>query len=229
MLEAIRVLSIVSTIPALLIWLLRFKTFPKQHNIIGSFLLMCLAFDIALSNTSSYAPILSNIQDALQFFILTLFYWEILFRRRVRKISVWLMVLYGISLIGSIYWLGLGAYHNYSWTIGSAIIATYSILYIAIIPSMVIDRFLDKHLYSNVIISSSLSFYFLTTIFLTFLVDFVFTTLTVHESKLFWSLHNVANIIRNLGLAIGLYFSGKRKTYITLEQLEKMGKEEIRV
>jgi hypothetical protein len=90
---------------------------------------------------------------------------------------------------------------------------------------MIPERLLDKNLHSNLMISGSLTAYFLLTFFLFLFTRYIFTTTNVDTSRLFWSFHNFANIGKNIGLAIGLYLTGKRNVYITLEQLEKIGRE----
>jgi hypothetical protein len=42
--------------------------------------------------------------------------------------------------------------------------------------------------------------------------------------RAFWSLHNIFNILKNIGLAIGFYYTGKRRIYMTMEQLEKIAR-----
>lgn len=225
--DIIVVASALSVLVPICIYLIRFKDQPKQNHIISAFLGVSILCDslIAASQIQKRPSIIFvNLFVIAAFIIIVGFYYEILFKKRAKVYLYIGTVLFTLASVYQVIQHGLAQPLVTLWTLNGAIISVFSVLYICIVPSMVIDRFVDRHLYSNVIINTAFAFYFFTTLFLFLTADFVFTKLTANESRFFWSLHNAANIIKNLGLALGLYYSGKRKTYITLEQLEKMGK-----
>ncbi|NBW36781.1 MAG: hypothetical protein EBR30_17505 [Cytophagia bacterium] len=57
-------------------------------------------------------------------------------------------------------------------------------------------------------------------------MDFVFSQLTPNEARSFWSIHNIINVLKNLGIALAFFLSGKRNVYMTFSQLERIGRDQ---
>jgi hypothetical protein len=225
--------AIVSTFSALLpivVYFARIREQSRQNHMIGAMLVLALAIDVImwqLHTNNKPTLLFNNLYIIFSFLMITAFYYEVIFKKRARYAFAMCLLLFVIGWVVSSSGATIHERHSYAWAFTGVIIGAYSIMYICIIPSMIIDRFLDRFLYSNAIISMSFTFYYSATLFLFCLSDFVFTELTPNEGRIFWSLHNACNVVKNLALAVGLFFSGKRQTYITLEQLEKMSKEEL--
>jgi hypothetical protein len=223
--KAIFLTTIASTAVPIIIFLIRRLHQPRHNFTILGLLVFSLLSDAViwyLSKTSRSSIIIVNFYSITAFGLLSVFYYQIIFAKRSSLIQYFTTLLFLISM----FTLGLNGFflyaNNYVWAISSIILGLYSILYFYFIPHMVIERYLDQNLFSNFVLNASLSVYFLTSIILFLFMDFVFMHLSVAEAKAFWSIHNIVNILKNLGIAFAFFLSGKRKAYISIAQLEEM-------
>lgn len=202
---------------------------PKQNRMIFAVLVASVVADglsYLLVRQKISNELVNNIYQLITFSIFNLYFNEILFRKRITYVMMLGIFLYITTVIYVCLTSGMFAINDYFWAVGSGILGVHAILYFINIPKMPLERLVDKNLYSNLIINSALAFYFFTTLFIFAFSNYVFTQTTPDTSRLFWSFHNVANILKNIGLAIGFYFTGKRSVYITLEQLEVLSRKQ---
>jgi hypothetical protein len=226
--DNIVLLAIASTLVPATVFLWQFKHQPNYNSLIFCLLIVSLISDLSswiLSQNGLSSIFIVNAYSIIAFVLLNLFYHQILFIKRARIVQYITGAIFLISMVWFGTETGFSKPSNYTWAISSAGFALYSFLYFYFIPLMIVERYLDLHLFSNVVLNISLCLYFVTSIILFFFMDFVFANQTIEEARAFWSIHNIINILKNFGIALAFFLSGKRKPYISLTQLEKMKSE----
>lgn len=221
-------ISVLSVIAPLIVYLVRFKTHPRQNHFIALYLVSTFSLDIVILvlQLKSYSTILfNNLYSIMSFITLTAFYYELGFKKRFVFLLTMAFVVFNIS---TIYFAGSALNTKpltFYWAINASIIVFLSIAYMAILPSMQIERFLDRCLYSNLAINIFILIYFTGAAIIFCFAEFVFTNLTPNEARIFWTSHNILNILKNVGIAVGLFLTGKRDPYISFELFEKLARE----
>jgi hypothetical protein len=222
-------LTIGSPLVPLLFYANHFRKLPPQSHFVGALLLASLLTEIiafVLIRFGEHTILLNNGYDICSFLFLSIFYYRLyLCKKGFKEIIIIGSIIYSSSLIYFIYAIGLSSPHTTLWFINGIIIGTYGLMYFVLLPRMVVERLLDKNLYSYQIMNSSLVFYLLTTLLLFLSTEYVFEHLDSETSRLFWSFHNIANTLKNIGLAIGLYYTGRRDVTTTLLEIERIGRE----
>jgi hypothetical protein len=223
--------TIASTAIPILTFLLRWVHQPKHNFTILALLVFSLLSDVSiwyLSRNNQSSIFIVNSYGIIAFCFLSAFYRQIIFAKRASLVQYITIFVFLISLALLGVSGALDYPNNYVWAISSLILAINSILYFYFLPHMVVARYLDQNLFSNFVLNASLSLYFFTSIILFSFMDFVFNHLSVAEAKAFWSIHNIVNILKNLGIAFAFFLSGKRKAYISIAQLEKIELEKLK-
>jgi hypothetical protein len=220
--------SILSSLVPICIYGFTWTTQPKQNHFIGAFLLTtflldALIFFLALHSVPT--TILSNLFSAISFITITGFYYGIVFHKRGKIVFAITLFAFVTSSISFAIANPITTALTFYWATNAALISTQSLTYMLLLPSMKCERYLDRNLYSNLTIHLALLLYFIPAATILFpFAGFVFTDLTPNEARIFWTSHNVINIFKNLGIAVGLYLTGKRNPYISLAWFEQIGK-----
>lgn len=207
----------------LIIYFRKWKGVPSQHHIIGILILASAGFDTLSALVSS--PVVYNIFDALQFALITWFYYKLVYQKRAELIALIAIGIYIALLTYSVVNLGVFTIYSALWSTGSAIILIHSLAYLFNISKMTLDRYFDIHLLSNMLFNVSIFIYFLIVLIISVLFDTVARQQDVASFKAFWAVHNVFNILKNFGFALAFYYTGKRQIYMTLEQLERIARQ----
>jgi hypothetical protein len=230
-LQSFQIFIAISTYSVLIpsiVYLSMIKKLPKANHIIGIYVMVAAGCDVVVSilfhqKASNVIPI--NIYFVSTFLLISYFYFELIFKKRLRYVAACAVIIYLSTAVFSFISLGVDQYLNSLWALGAFIIGGYGIIYIINLQDMVVDRLLDKDLYSYRIINASFLSYFLVTLLLFISTNYVFTEADVDTSRIFWSFHNIANTLKNIGLAVGLYYTGRRDVKTTLLEIEKIGRE----
>jgi len=222
------IISSCSVIIPLLIYLLMFRKLPKANHIVGIYIIVATGCDIIVNilgyqKMSNVIPI--NAYYVSTFILVSYFYFELIFKKRLNHIVSCAVIIYVLSAGFGIIRAGFDQYFNLLWAVGAFLVGSYGVIYIINLQDMTVDRLLDKNLYSYRIINASFLSYFLITLLLFVSTNYVFTETDPDTSRIFWSLHNVANTLKNIGLAIGLYYTGRRDVKTTLLEIERIGRE----
>lgn len=212
----IAVVSIVLSYLPVCIYLYKAKGFPRYIHIlavalISSVLLDSLGFIFAKLSIHTYW--IFNVQDALQFFLLSWFYYEIVFKKNqgfspaTKYIFIPCTIFYLVSLLLVSFNLQnpISSDQNFMWTASAVIIIFYSSMYF---NHLVVSVHTRKNLQMNILvwINSGVFYYFSFTILLFLLREYLIKELTREQWELVWSVNNINNIIKNVLIAIGLAF-----------------------
>lgn len=219
--ELLRWASHLSVIFPLLAFLAHLTNSPIQNRIIGGLVILSGVTDtLSLFISSS---ILGNSYVVVQFFLTTWLYYELVYKKKSEFIALIGTGVFLSVLIFSVFRYRLDTYYLSLWTIGAIITFVYTIVYVFNVPRMVIERYFDANLLSNMIFNASMFIYFFAALIIFFLTDSSSNDQNTHQT--FWSIHNAFNILKNIGFALAFYYTGKRKIYMTLEQLEKIAQQ----
>jgi hypothetical protein len=221
-------MSIGSVFIPLIACTIRCKELPKENYIVGILLLTSLLSDsIALVCLKFNAPtvLINNVFDICSFIIVSFFYYHLFLYHKPAAILTAGSVVYACSLLYYIYSAGFQLPHTMLWAINGGIVGLYGLLYFVLIPGMTLDRLTNKHFLSYAIINGSFIFYFFFTVLFFMSFNYFLSISDGVIGTLLWCSHNIANTLKNIGLAIGLYYTGRRDVTTTLLEIERIGRE----
>jgi hypothetical protein len=221
--EFVRWASNLSVIIPFIVYLPKISKYPTQNHIVGGMIILSGLADAASFYHSS--AIVFNLYQVLLFFSTTWFFYELVYKKKSEFIALVSIGVYLSVLIFSVVRYGL--YQNYSslWVTGAIISVIHATVYVFNIPRMVIDRYFDNNLLSNMIFTSSMFIFFFVAGIVYFLYDPISKAEEINTLKAFWSIHNAFNILKHLGFALAFYYTGKRSIYMTLEQLNRIAQQ----
>lgn len=210
--EIIRVASNISLLVPLAIYLTKVRYASRQVHIIGALIIasgLCDLVGLILFSRKESTVVLFNAYYAILFFLLTWFYYEILFVN-TRRIMVWIgLAVYLQSFILITFFVqNIFEYQTLMWLITAVIMIAYSIAYFFYSLSTIIAS--GYFGYSLIWINVGVMIYFCLNLFLFVMGNYVLTQLDPETSAMIWSSHNINNIIKNILFAVGIYFY-KRK------------------
>jgi hypothetical protein len=210
--EIIRVASNISLLVPLAMYLTRMRYASRNIHIIGLLIIasaICDLLGMVLFSRHQSTTVLFNVYYSLLFFILTWFYYEILFVN-TRRIMVWigLAVYLQSFLLVTFFVQNFFEYQTLMWLISAVIMITYSMAYFLYSLSTLNNS--GYFGYSLTWINSGVMVYFCLNLFLFVMGNYVLTRLDPETSALIWSSHNINNIIKNILFAVGIYYF-KRK------------------
>lgn len=210
--EVIRIASNVSLILPLIMYLIRIRHASRQVHIIGLLVIasgVCDLIGLVLFSRSQSTVVLFNIYYALLFFLLTWFYYEILFVN-TRRMMIWigLAVYLQSFILVTAFVQDFFQYQTVMWLITAIIMIIYSIAYFFYSVSTITTS--GYFGYSLIWINIGVMIYFCLNLFLFIMGSYVLTKLDPETSAMIWSSHNVNNIIKNILFAIGIYLYRKK-------------------
>lgn len=221
--EYIWLLSITSVVAPLLIYFLKFKSLPRENHIIGIFVIVSALTDL-LATIFSKAQISTtltfNLYVVFSFVLLTLYYYEVVFKFKNRGylffgIGIYVLALYFTSMRQAI-----DTYQGEMWAITGAILVYFGIVY----NNYQVEKppLFDKNLYSGLIFNGAIMLYFSFNFLLFIIANYVLTELSADTSRMTWAFHNLNNVIKNVAFAFGLYYTGRRRVNLTDEEVERI-------
>lgn len=212
--ETIRIASNLSLLIPLAMYLRRMRYASRQVHIIGALIItsgICDLIGFFLFERRMSTVVLFNVYYAVLFFLLTWFYYEVLFVN-TRRIMVWigLAVYLQSFVLVTAYVQNFMQYQTLMWLITAVIMITYSIAYFFYSLSTITTS--GYFGYSFIWINIGVMIYFCLSLFLFLMGHVVMTRLDPETSAMIWSSHNVNNILKNVLFAVGLYFYRRRET-----------------
>lgn len=210
--EVIRIASNVSLLLPLMMYLRRMRFASREVHIIGALVILsgiCDLIGLLLFSKSQSTVVLFNTYYALMFFLLTWFYYKVLFAA-THKFMLWISVAVYIQsfILVTVFFQTFFQYQTVMWLITAVIMIIYSIAYF--FHSLSAMATTDYSGSGFIWINVGVMIYFCLNLFLFVMGDYVLTKLDPETSAMIWSSHNVNNIIKNILFTIGIYFSGKR-------------------
>jgi hypothetical protein len=222
--EYIRIFSNLSVIIPLVFYMKKINDTPIQNHIIGALIVVSGLSDLISYFNSTTSPIINNSYNLIQFILLVWFYYELVYKKRSEVVVLIGIGIYAAVLIFSL--VKYGFFHHFTvlWSTASIIIVIHTFVYIFNVQAMTVERYFDSNLFSNMIFAGSIFCYFFVTFLIFVLADTIFKNHDIETVKAYWTFHNIFNILKNIGFGLAFYYTGKRKIYMTMEQLERIAR-----
>lgn len=215
--EIVRLSSNLSVLLPLIIYAVRFRHAPRRVHIIGALIVVSGLCDLAgfiMLRERLSTAVLFNAYYGLLFFLLSWFYYEILFisSRRVVVLVGFAVYLQSLLLV-SLYIQEISEYQTIMWIITGVIMIIYSIAYA--FYSLSIPPNVNSLYYGPVWINAGVLIYFVLNLILFMLSKHVLNNADPEQSVMLWSFHNLNNIFKNILFGIGIYFYKKKNVDFT--------------
>jgi hypothetical protein len=214
--------SVFSVLIPLVFYIVNIKKSPKQNHAIGILLFisgLCDSIGLIRFFDSDSNILLFNIFNVFQFVLLAYYYYTIMFKLTNHNIFYLGFAFYVLTfIILSLTTQSIFQYQNWLWSLSGAILIMYAWLYYNYAASRPTHIVMNPHLTSELYINGGVFFYFSLSLVLFVTVNYIVSEQDPEMSRVFWSFHNLNNIIKNVLFAVGIYFTGKR--VITISQYE---------
>jgi hypothetical protein len=221
-LEAIRITSILSVLIPLGFYVKRWKSLPPETHILGVLLTFYLTMDAVIyfmSTRQQPTAAIFNVGQLIQFGLISWFYYLVMFNRVNKNAFMITIIAFGIfaGIVALVY---QGVFQNQTlvWSMAALAIVFFAVMFFN--DLVIHPPILDKNLYSLLFTNGAFLLYFGFNLFLFLISDFVLTKMDPEMGKLVWSFHNINNIIKNIALAFGIHYIGKRVIEATQKELE---------
>jgi hypothetical protein len=221
--EFIRWSANLSGIIPLIFYFRSIAHFPKQNHLVAALIVLSGCTDaLGLLIRTAVIP---NVFEILQFMLITWFYFELVYKKKSEPVALICIGIYMAVAIYSVLTKGFEQNYTGLWCTGAFITLVHTVFYAFNVPRMVIERYFDSNLLSNMIFNCVIFGYSFVTLFMFFLLDYTARNQDIESFNTFWSIHNAFATIKNLGFALAFYYTGKRQIYMTLEQLQRIANE----
>jgi hypothetical protein len=213
----ILILAIISTGLPLWVFILNATQLGRLSHvkIIVLVLVVSATSDVAsyfFSHQHIHTTLLFNIQDLIQFGLLSLFYYQISYKQnatasltKITFLAGSVMYLVCLVLISIFVQDPIEKHQNFAWSLSAIILIVYSLMYCL---DLLITSPLRKDSASDglIWINSGILYYFSFSLILFLTMDYIVNELKPEVARLIWSYNNVNNIIKNICITIGLAF-----------------------
>jgi hypothetical protein len=208
--RVIGALSNISVLAPITFYFLKIKSVPKSSHLIGILVITSFIFDaVGYIRFINKQPtvVLFNAYSLIQHMLLSVYFYKILFNKSMRFVFAAGIVVFAV---GYIFIFALAQhfteYQSYAWTLSSLVLAFYGCVYTS--HQLRSPSLYDRHFQSVLFINAAIVIYF-SFGFLMFVVDQYLLSSNPEIVGATWSFHNVNNTVKNIVLAIGLYYTGK--------------------
>ena len=212
MVESAKVFVIISTFSVVLPFLLivsNRSNLKKRYLKLLTLLMMVSFVADAASLLLSAAGIHSsiayflNIQDIAQFVLFVLIYREFYLDEHKKTLFFAALIYFGFEIISTLFFQSLNVNQTWSWTFSALILSCLSIGYFNYLlktdPVYIITKF------GPFWINVAVLLYFGFSLYLFAMAEFVFTKMETNSAIIFWSFHNLNNILKNIIFAVGIH------------------------
>jgi hypothetical protein len=200
----IRYASIFSVAFPLILYLIRSKHLGRSGHLMGAFIIVSalsdgIAYFVASSGNSN--AIIFNVYFVTSFCLLSWFYHDVLQSQSGKKIVQWGLGIFILAeIVITIFIQPFTGFQTLMWSTGGAIGIVFSIAYFISVFSSVRPMNDFGLLWMN----SGILFYFSFNLFLFIMSSYVFTHFEPEVRIIFWSFHNVNNVIKNVLIGLGI-------------------------
>jgi hypothetical protein len=200
----IKYASIFSVAFPLLLYLFRVKRLSRSGHMIGAIVIVSALSDgisyIVASAGMSTAVVL-NTYFVVSFVLLCWFYHDALQTPGSRRIVKWGLVIFILAYIFITAFIqSFTQFQSLMWTTSGAITIVLSIAYF--ISVFAATRPMND--FGLLWVNSGILFYFSFNLFLFIMSSYVFTRFEPEVGIIFWSFHNVNNVIKNVLIGLGI-------------------------
>ena len=211
--EIIRIASIFSVSIPLIFYVANLKNSSRAIHATGALIIISGIADIigsVLFDQHRSNALIYNIQDTLQFTLLSWIFLELISLRKLRIILYSGIVVYIVSLITvTLFFQSFIENQTIMWAASGIIILIFSIIFFFYLLSGLPTPNILTFPYSW--INAGIFFYFSFSLYLFVISDYLFLKVEREAALLIWSFHNINNIIKNILFAVGISLMERRK------------------
>lgn len=201
----------------------------RSVKLLGLLLLLSLLTDVAtylMGSMHQNTTYLSNLYTPLEFILWCLLYLELLPRyKKMINFSMGLFLVF--FLTDSLLLESLSEFQSHTLTLEALILLVFSVIFFIYFlkrlnaPSTKVDFEDSEHIlyssnYANFWFNSAVFFYFAMNIYLFSISRFIFTHESADTAMMFWGLHNFCNTVKNLLIAVGIYYAGEKEETLVI-------------
>lgn len=209
LIEVIRYASNFSVLLPLAFYFIHFKRVSDAGHCIGILSIVSAVCDFIgfrLYEAGRSTIVIFDIYYLCLYALLFCFYYFVHYRRFRPKLFLTLLALYLVVVVAYFKIVGLSEYQTEIWTSGSIAMIILGFFYLKfLLRDLPVD---DLDLKSSLTFSVAITFYLSFSFWL-----FAASKLILSDTEnglVFWSFHNMNNIVKNVIFAFGLAASGKR-------------------
>ncbi len=211
--DFVRIVSNLSIIVPLVLYLVKFKNAPRPIHIMGTLVIVSAFCDligfILMSGKHSTAVVI-NIYYMLTFILLSWYYYESIFKVKYKLVlPIGSVVYFVLFLVITFTMQDISFYQNRVWVLISVILLVYSLLYSVYLHKDVLRS--GKQGGSALCFSTGIFYYFAWSTGIFIVTEYLLVKLDSETMLLVWMAHNLGNIGKNLFLAAGFYFTANKR------------------
>lgn len=163
-----------------------------------------IALKLRLFQSNTY---LVNSYYIALFILLLLFYHDLYLKERKVVIFFLLIFFFGFEIGNSIAFQDLDTFQTYTWVFIGAIFICLSIGYF--VHLLKSGATVDIAKSAPGWINLAMLFYFAFSLYLFTLAEYVFTNMHTDAATIFWSFHNINNVVKNSMFAVAVYYGAR--------------------
>lgn len=210
--EIIRYASIFSIAIPIFTFVINLKDVSIHGKIIAGLLVLSAMSDFLANyffQNGKSVELLYNIYSAIQFGLLSWYYYESLFRHKYKNLLSVGSIIYALSfLLITIFVQDIFHYQNMLWAISGAILIVYGVKYFAHL--MRNFGYWGDQGGSAAWFNMAVFSYFCFNLGLFVMSEYIFSRVDSEATLTIWSIHNMANIFKNVMFAVGFIVTDKR-------------------
>ena len=155
-------------------------------------------------HTSNF--IVGNIYTVFFFLILILFYKNLLPQNK-NWLYIFFTLYSGFIIINTLFFQNIMEYQGYSRAFGGVLIIVCSLMYYrSLLNNLPASNVMQYGLFW---VNTGITYYYSFNLLLFIYSNYVFSNLPSDLGIIFWSFHNVNNIVKNILFCVGIYYTGK--------------------
>jgi drug/metabolite transporter (DMT)-like permease len=222
-LEVIKYLSNLSVLVPIFFYLKKIKVLPKENRIIGIFVFVSAFCDLIgfwLYYNRIQTGWVANFYYNASFVVLCFYYHHVVFRFKNRKYFYLGIIVFLISNVIINAQQSFNEYQGLMWIVIGMIIVMFGIIF----NNYQVEKppLFDKNLYSGLIFNGAVTLYFSFNFFAFLLLNYAATDFGPEVIRLTLAFNNVNNIIKNIVLAFGFYYTNRRLINLPDEEIMKI-------
>jgi hypothetical protein len=187
---------------------------PRQNHFVFAYLVICFLADGFSYFKMLPGPVIANVHDICQFFVVIIIYTALL-KQRGTLILATVICLYLIGIITTSALVGIGGYQNYMWALSGLLLSIICIVYLNTVNVLPNEFAANSNIHNTLVMNASFLFYFLSTFVLFLLVDWIIEKTNTEMIRITWTYHNALGFVKNIGLAVAIFLTGKAKALET--------------
>jgi hypothetical protein len=148
-----------------------------------------------------------NIQDFVQFGVISLMFYKMCFEEYKTTFYIGFFTYIVFAATNSLFIQSFHEFQNMTWVTGNVIFILFSVTWMLhVLVNPPVKRIA---VYGQFWVNTACFIYFSMSVFLFVMTNYVFVNMSTDVSRIFWSLHNLNNILKNILFAVAMFYLSK--------------------